>query len=150
MSGDVRDEAWQAGERVAVFLREMYRFEKAHNYGQPNALDLAVELCGLYDQPLPLWLRRAVLTRLRQTPTKDRRKAFERDVTRWDVVCELRDRRDELKDAYATKWTEKAVFKSVAEMLRETNSPAKGTPDAIEWSYKQVQKLVKKGRGPVF
>ena len=68
-------------------------------------------------------------------------------VIRWDAVCELRDRREELKDkGYEPTW--EAAFENASEHLRGTK--AQGSRDAIESSYKLVQRLVKSGRGPVF
>lgn len=99
MSDDPRDAAWLAGKRVAAFLAEMNRFEATFRGGNPKALKRAVELCGRYDMPLPPWVRHAVLARLDEAPRpKGTPTKMDVHVIRWSAVCELRERRKELKD----------------------------------------------------
>ena len=105
--------------------------------------------------PLPDWVRRAVLARLSEVkrpkgmPTK-----MDVHVTRWDAVCELRERREELKDpplgckTEGCKPTREAAFENVSKLLRGTE--AQGSPGAVEASYKLVQRLIKHGWHPVF
>ena len=151
MSDDPRDAAWLAGKRVA----EIDRLEAIFRGGNLKALKRAVELCGRYDMPLLPWVRHAVLARLDEAPRpKGTPTKMDVHVIRWDAVCELRERREELKDppigckTEGYKPTREAAFENASEVLRGTD--AQGSPGAVEASYKLVQRRIKRGWRPVF
>lgn len=88
-----------------------------------------------------------------------------KDFVRWDTVRELRDRKrdvirhikEDLSQAervrrkdfaqLAHSYTLDAIFEAAAEMLRDMNSPAKGSTSAVTRSYKTVERNMRNGKG---
>jgi hypothetical protein len=171
---NISPEEW----RERLFARRLAACRQAYKAGNVVALLDIVETCSEFDRPLPVWAAEAVTAKLRlafkisrgkrgRAPTDIavyRRRQI--DFERWDVVRELRDRKDELQEL-ATKWTDNAVFKTASKALERTpafgspaamrksylkvkQSTASGSPTAVRKSYLKVQKEIKRGRGAAF
>ena len=139
---------WPASDPTPFFDRKLRRLEDAYAHGNQAALAAAVKVCAKANRPLPEWVSDGVLIALsgikrskRGRPVND-----QVDYTMWDVVRELRDRRDELADRY--KPTLEAAYRNASEKLRGTE--AQGEPHSIEASYKKVERIFRKGGGARF
>jgi hypothetical protein len=116
--------------------------------GMLPALADAILMCREHNRPLPEWAalaavavikklyEQAVVTgagRHSRLKTRDRQNAVH--FIRWEMVAELRERKDELK-AFGYKPTWEAAYKNVSEKLKGTF--AQGTPGAVKDSYQRV------------
>jgi hypothetical protein len=131
-------------ERLGVCERAWMRV------GMLPALADAMMICHEFNRPLPKWLTLAAVASLRSLhdqavvkgagrhahlKTRDRQNAVH--LTRWDMVTELRKRKDELK-AFGYKPTWEAAYKNVSEKLKGTF--AQGSPGAVKDSYQRVER----------
>lgn len=154
---------------------DLAHYERAWRAGSIPALVDAIILCHEEQTPIPLWLAQATIAligmlfegkslqrRGRNGKATARYKNAQIHYARWDAVCELKDRRDELirfvktlsiterdrRPAFANLVQDKSLearCAAVAELFDSTKDPAMGSPATIERSYKKVQKDLKRG-----
>jgi hypothetical protein len=117
--------------------------------GGLTALLDAIAWCRRHQLPLPDWAAATVLQllkapdRLAKMIGADRRYRIHR--TRWDMVAELRDRREELVRSPAhLEPTLPAAFENASEALGGTE--AAGAPDTIKKSWQRVERRFRKRR----
>lgn len=139
---------WQPSAFGSPNDRKLNHLERAYADGNHTALKAAVKICGNANRPLPEWVRDGVLIALggNKRSKRGRPRNDHVDYTRWDLVRELRDRRDELADEY--KPTLEAAYQYASEKLRGTE--AQGEPHSIEASYKKVERIFRDGGGARF
>ena len=128
------------GDPVLLTLLEL---ETPWRDGSPAAVIHAVQLCAEYERPMPSWLVKAVIELAKdRISDRDRRNFRNKQIhyARWDAVVELRERRlqqmAEHGDDRAMTWPN--AYVAVSELLE--GSPAAGSPEAVEFSYKLVQR----------
>jgi hypothetical protein len=117
--------------------------------GSLSALMNAVKHCRQNNLPLPHWAANDVLRTLanpdRRLAGADRRNRIH--YTRWDMVHELRDRRQELAaSGYRPTWPE--AYENASQALSGT--AAAGSPEVIKKSYQKVERSFRVGKGARF
>jgi hypothetical protein len=134
---------------------ELRRLERAWHDGSCRALAKAVLLCRQCNCPLPDWTVHAVLalitTRGKQFRSGNQtHEEWERQnaihYVRWDMVRELRDRKEDL--AYIIDPTWDSAFEQVSKHLQ--GKAEAGSPDAIKKSYQFVEQIFRSGKGGRF
>ena len=124
--------------------------------GMLPALADAILMCREHNRPLPEWAALAAVAALRKLydqavvkgagrhahlKTRDRQNAVH--FLRWEMVTELRERKDEL-EAFGYKPTWDAAYKNVSDKLKGTF--ARGSPGAVKDSYQRVSRDAKNDR----
>lgn len=108
--------------------RELEYLERADAEGSMVALLDAVALCHRRSLPLPSWVQRGVMQRLKADPkVQTQQRSNDRHMTRYETVVRLRNERN-------VKWED--VFEKASNELRGT--PAKGKPGTIAESYQKI------------
>lgn len=123
--------------------------------GMVPALADAIMICHEHNRPLPKWVALAAVAALRRLyeqavvkgagrhahlKTRDRQNAVH--FLRWEMVTELRERKEELKAfGYTPTW--EAAYKNVSDKLKGTF--AQGSPGAVKESYQRVSRDLERG-----
>lgn len=134
--------------RDRSFYEHMKRCEAAWRAGVSLAVAEAVSICRIYQHLPPPWLDEAVaqIVEQKQTPAEAQEYLFNmKHYTRWDAVKELRERKAEFLergDTRAATWDN--IFSAVSEVLADTAFA--GGRDAIEKSYKEVERDMREGK----
>jgi hypothetical protein len=141
----------------SLYDYKLKQLERAFADGNHTALGAAVKVCDEAKRPLPKWVCGGVLLALNgktmntgrgRTGNPDTKVKQDRiHFTRWDVVRELRDRREELAPVgYKPTW--EAAYENASKSLKGTE--AQGEPAAIAASYKKIERIFRRGGGARF
>jgi hypothetical protein len=128
--------------------RRLSELETSYRDGNLGALYEAVRYCGKYDEPLPKWATDGVarsMMALMELSSEAKLGQHAKwatqfiqdmvDYCRWDTVVEVRE--------HAIRWLD--AYGAAAEILN--GSRATGSADAVEKSYKRVQKRMRSEPG---
>jgi hypothetical protein len=121
-------------QRRRRFAQFMVVQQQQWRAGDPLALSRAILACSYDQQPLPRWLRDALLALVDRSMTKAERRMYrelEKHRVRWRVVRELRQRSPKPL-AWERCWEE------AAKMLR--GGPDFGSESAIQDSHSLIQR----------
>jgi hypothetical protein len=121
----------------AKYQARMARCEAAWCEGEPLAVAEAATWTHLHRQPIPAWLADAIveLTVKGRTPAQAKRhQEAQKDLTRYRLVCALKE----------AGWSWLEAYARASGMLEGTL--AKGDEETMARSYKAVKDDLKKGR----
>lgn len=122
-------------DKQRVLNRHLDACQRAWRAGNRLALLDALYDCHEFSAAPPAWLVRAFVDLVRAMPTAANHDKIH--FLRWNVVTELRDRKEELAArGYTTTFPK--VYKTASENLRGTI--AEGGPEAVRKSYQRIQR----------
>ena len=108
----------------------------------PEVLYRVVRHCEAHNKPLPQWANAALLADLGARERRGRGRPptrFEVHYERWEAVCELVRRRDELNEMWPASYEER--WESVSRFLRGTD--AQGSAQAIKDSFEYIEAILR-------
>jgi hypothetical protein len=132
-------------EKQRVLNKRLVACKRAWRAGNRLALLDALDDCHQFGIPPLAWLVGALTGVVLAMPTAANSDKVH--FLRWDIVCELRDRKEELAAAgYKTMFPK--VYETASEALRGTI--AEGRRDAVKKSYMRIQREMKGRRAARF